>query len=222
MFEAVLFDLDGTLADTAPDLGHAVNVLLREETRAEQSLASLRPFTSQGVRGLLRAAFGITPEHPEYARLALRFLDLYEARLCADTRLFAGIPELLDTLVALNLGWGIVTNKRRRFTEPLVARLDLAHRTPCVVSGDTTAEAKPSPLPLLHACTLLGSAPARTIYVGDDRRDIVAGKAAGCLTVAVSYGYLGDGGPLDSWGADLIIDHPDELAAFLVKRVAPK
>ncbi|HEX6735382.1 MAG TPA: HAD-IA family hydrolase [Azonexus sp.] len=222
MFEAVLFDLDGTLADTAPDLGHAVNVLLREEARAAQPLDVLRPFTSQGVRGLLRAGFGITPEHPDYPRLSQRFLDLYAARLCADTRLFAGIPELLDRLEAMQLRWGVVTNKRRRFTDPLVARLGLSQRTPCIVSGDTTAEAKPSPLPLLHACQLLGCAPQRTLYVGDDRRDIVAGQAAGCLTVAVTYGYLGDGDPLVSWGADLVIDHPDELAVFLATRAAPK
>ncbi|PKO30635.1 MAG: phosphoglycolate phosphatase [Betaproteobacteria bacterium HGW-Betaproteobacteria-7] len=222
MFEAVLFDLDGTLADTAPDLGRAANRLLREEGRDEQALNALRPYTSQGVRGLLRAAFGITPEDADYPRLAERFLEFYEAHLCAETRLFDGIPELLDGLEALNLGWGIVTNKRRRFTDPLVALLNLAHRTPCVVSGDTTAEAKPSPMPILHACTLLGCQPGRTLYVGDDRRDIVAGKAAGCLTVAVSYGYLGDSGPLDTWGADLIIDHPNELASFVASRVAPK
>lgn len=222
MFEAVLFDLDGTLADTAPDLGQAANLLLREEGREQLDLSALRPYTSQGVRGLLRAGFGISPDHGDYPRLSQRFLDLYEARLCEDTRLFTGIPELLDCLEALNLGWGIVTNKRRRFTDPLVALLRLAHRTPCVVSGDTTAEAKPSPLPVLHACTLLGCRPERTLYVGDDRRDIIAGKAAGCLTVAVSYGYLGDSGPLDTWGADLIVDHPDELASFVARRVAPK
>ena len=222
MFEAVPFDLDGTLADTAPDLGHAVNQLLREEACAEQALPALRPFTSQGVRGLLRAGFGITPADPDYERLSLRFLAIYADRLCVDTRLFDGIPELLDRLETMNLGWGVVTNKRRRFTEPLVARLGLVPRTACVVSGDTTPEAKPSPLPLLHACALLGCAPARTLYVGDDLRDIVAGRAAGCPTVAVSYGYLGDGGPLSTWGADLIIDHPAELAEFLVSRVGPK
>ncbi len=222
MFEAVLFDLDGTLADTAPDLGHAANALLREEARPEQPLASLRPHTSAGVRGLLRVGFGITPEDSGYERLAQRFLELYAARLCADTQLFAGIPELLDQIETLQLAWGVVTNKRRRFTDPLVVLLGLSPRTPCIVSGDSTAAPKPSPLPLLHACELLGCAPQRTLYVGDDQRDIVAGKAAGCLTVAVSYGYLGDGAPLAEWGADLIIDHPDELAAFLVTHVAPR
>lgn len=231
MFEAVLFDLDGTLADTAPDLGSATNVLLGEEGRTPLAPDTLRPYTSQGVRGLLRAGFGIDKTHPDYDRLAHRFLEIYAGRLCEETSLFDGIPELLDTLEAMGLGWGIVTNKRMRFTDPLVERLALTPRTTCVVSGDTTAEAKPSPLPILHACQLLRCQPRRALYVGDDRRDIEAGRAAGCLTVAVSYGYLGDGGPLHSWGADLIIDHPAELAEFLARttkteadasRAAPK
>ncbi len=222
MFEAVLFDLDGTLADTAPDLGESANLLLAEEGHAAKPLAMLRPYTSQGVRGLLKAAFDIDATHPHYERLSHRFLEIYEQRLCAATRLFDGIPELLDALESLNLGWGIVTNKRMRFTDPLVDLLQLTPRTNCVVSGDTTAEAKPSPLPIEHACRLLNCRPERTLYVGDDRRDIIAGRAAGCQTVAVSYGYLGDGGPLHTWGADLIIDHPAELAAYLNRCVGPK
>ena len=222
MFEAVLFDLDGTLADTAPDLGESANLLLAEEGHAAKPLAMLRPYTSQGVRGLLKAGFDIDATHPHYERLSLRFLEIYEQRLCAATRLFDGIPELLDALESLNLGWGIVTNKRMRFTDPLVDLLQLTPRTNCVVSGDTTAEAKPSPLPIEHACRLLNCRPERTLYVGDDRRDIIAGRAAGCQTVAVSYGYLGDGGPLHTWGADLIIDHPTELAAYLNRCVGPK
>lgn len=222
MLEAVLFDLDGTLADTAPDLGAAANFLLLEEGLPQQPLSKLRPYTSQGVRGLLQAAFGLRPEDEHYDRLADRFLELYAARLCADTQLFGGIAELLDQLEALNLGWGIVTNKRRRFTDPLVELLGLAPRTNCVVSGDTTAAAKPSPLPILHACELLGCRPERTLYVGDDKRDIVAGQAAGCQTIAVTYGYLGDSGPIETWGADLIIDHPAQLVEFVTQRVAPK
>ncbi|MDP3540322.1 MAG: HAD-IA family hydrolase [Azonexus sp.] len=222
MFEAVLFDLDGTLADTAPDLGGATNVLLVEEGRPQQALEILRPYTSQGVRGLLKAGFGIGPAHPDYERLTQRFLDIYAGRLCEQTSLFDGIPEMLDTLESMGLGWGIVTNKRMRFTDPLVELLALSPRTTCVVSGDTTAEAKPSPLPIRHACNLLRCLPERAIYVGDDRRDIDAGRAAGCLTIAVSYGYLGDGGPLHTWGADLIIDHPAELVEFLASRVALK
>ena len=222
MFEAVLFDLDGTLADTAPDLGESANLLLAEEGHAAKPLAMLRPYTSQGVRGLLKAGFDIDATDPHYERLSHRFLEIYEQRLCAATRLFDGIPELLDALESLNLGWGIVTNKRMRFTDPLVDLLQLTPRTNCVVSGDTTAAAKPSPLPIEHACRLLNCRPERTLYVGDDRRDIIAGHAAGCQTVAVSYGYLGDGGPLHTWGADLIIDHPAELTAYLTRCVAPK
>lgn len=222
MLEAVLFDLDGTLADTAPDLGGAANFLLQEEGRPQQALDLLRPYTSQGARGLLRAGFGIEPDAPGYERLAQRFLEIYAERICQKTVLFDGIPSLLDTLENLGLGWGIVTNKRMRFTDPLVQLLKLTPRTPCVVSGDTTAEAKPSALPILHACKLLGADPARSIYVGDDLRDIQAGRAAGCLTVAVSYGYLGHSGPLESWGADLIIEHPSQLADYIVKHVGPK
>lgn len=214
MLEAVLFDLDGTLADTAPDLAASVNFLLAQEGRPQQSFAHLRPYTSQGVRGMLGAGFGMTPQHPDYERLAARFLDIYETRLCVDSRLFDGIADLLDTLDAAGLRWGIVTNKRMRFTDPLVRLLNLAPRTPCVVSGDTTAEAKPSPLPVVHACELLGVDPAHSVYVGDDRRDIVAGRAAGCRTVAVRWGYLGDSGPVEEWGADIIVDHPQALAAW--------
>lgn len=213
---AVLFDLDGTLADTAPDLGGALNRLRAEEGHAALPLEQLRPYVSQGVRGLLKAGFAIGEQHADYQRLFDRFLVLYEAGICDESRLFDGIPELLDRIEALSLLWGIVTNKRTRFTEPVVRTLALAHRTRCVVSGDTTAKPKPSPLPILHACELLGVAPERTLYVGDDLRDIQAGRAAGCRTVAVTFGYLGDSGPIEGWGADLIIDHPDELTAYLL------
>lgn len=222
MFEAVLFDLDGTLADTAPDLGGAANLLLLQEGRPEQPLAALRPHTSQGVRGMLRAGFGIENTHPDYERLAAAFLEIYAARLCDESRLFAGIPELLDRIENLNLDWGIVTNKRMRFTDPLVELLQLAPRTHCVVSGDTTAAAKPSPVPILHACSLLGCAPEKAIYVGDDQRDIIAGRAAGCMTVAAAWGYLGTGEPPTAWEADLIIEQPAQLAAYLSQRVRLK
>ena len=222
MLEAVLFDLDGTLADTAPDLCAAANFLLEEEGRPQQPFAHLRPHTSGGVRGLLGAGFGIDPAHVDYERLAARFLELYAARLCEESALFDGIPALLDTLDGHGIAWGVVTNKRARFTDPLVVALGLSPRTPCVVSGDTTAAAKPSPLPILHACDVLGCAPQRTLYVGDDRRDIVAGRAAGTLTAAVSYGYLGDSGPPHEWGADFIADHPAELLNWLLSAGAPR
>ncbi|NJD26629.1 MAG: HAD-IA family hydrolase [Betaproteobacteria bacterium] len=215
MPDAVLFDLDGTLADTAPDLGAALNALLAEEGQEALPIAFLRPFVSQGVRGLLRAGFALEPAAAGYERLSVRFLELYESRLCRETRLFTGIAEVLAGLEASGIAWGIVTNKRMRYTDPLVAQLDLYPRTTCVVSGDTTPAAKPSPLPLLHACDLLGCLPARTLYVGDDIRDIQAGKAAGCTTVAAAWGYLGDSGPVSSWNADAIVAHPAELLGLL-------
>lgn len=217
MFEAVLFDLDGTLADTAPDLGRALNRLRIEDNLPALPLEILRPYVSQGVRGLLQAGFGIDPDHPEYGRLSSRFLDIYAEDICSETRLFQGIPELLNALEEAGISWGIVTNKRTRFTTPVVAALGLAERTVCVVSGDTTAMPKPSPLPLLHACGLLACRPEGTLFVGDDRRDVEAGKAAGTRTVAVSYGYLGDGGPVHTWEADFIADHPLEILDYVLK-----
>ena len=222
MLDAVLFDLDGTLADTAPDLCATLNILLLEEGRPQHPLSRLRPHTSSGVRGLLGEGFGIGPADGDYERLSKRFLEIYGARLCEMSTLFDGIPALLDTLESHGIAWGIVTNKRARFTDPLVAALGLSPRTACVVSGDTTAEAKPSPVPVLHACTMLGCLPQRTLYVGDDRRDIVAGRAAGTLTAAVSYGYLGNGGPPQTWGADFVADHPADLAAYLFTSGAPR
>jgi N-acetyl-D-muramate 6-phosphate phosphatase len=157
-----------------------------------------------------------------FRSLAARFLEIYAERLCELSTLFDGIPALLDTLETRGIAWGIVTNKRARYTNPLVAALGLSPRTPCVISGDTTAEAKPSPLPILHACAVLGCVPQRTLYVGDDRRDIIAGQAAGTLTAAVSYGYLGDSGPPHSWGADFIADHPANLASYLFRSGVPR
>jgi len=213
--QAVLFDLDGTLADTAPDLGDAANRLLQEAGLPPRPLAELRPYTSQGVRGLLFAGFGLQPDSSEYSRLAARFLELYAARLCVDSRLFVGIDRLLAQVEQSGLNWGIVTNKRMRYTAPLVAQLGLSPRTRCVVSGDTTAAAKPSPLPILHACELLACAPGSSVYIGDDRRDIEAGRAAGCLTIAAAYGYLGDSGCPSTWGADHIAASPEEIGRLL-------
>lgn len=217
MFEAVLFDLDGTLADTAPDLGGALNRLRLELGMPAVPMEQLRPFTSQGVRGLLGAGMDITPEDEDYPTLSARFLEIYEANICVDTRLFDGMAELLDRLEAQNVRWGIVTNKRTRYTQPLMAALGLAQRAATVVSGDTTPESKPSPLPILHACQEAGSLPARTLYVGDDKRDIIAGKAAGTLTAAVSFGYLGDGGPIETWQADYIADSTASLADYIFR-----
>lgn len=213
--DAVLFDLDGTLADTAPDLGRALNILLAEHDREPVPLERLRIHTSSGARGMIGVGFGISPTAPEYEGLKDRFLDIYARGLCIDSCLFDGMHELLDTLESQGLAWGIVTNKASRFTVPLVRALGLADRAACVVSGDTTGRAKPYPDSLMHAARLIDRDAARCLYLGDDLRDVQAARAAGMPVLAVRYGYLGDGEPPESWGADGLIDSPLDLLAYL-------
>ena len=215
MIEAVFFDLDGTLADSAPDLHAAMNRLLAEEGRPAAPIASFRPHVSGGAPAMLGAAFGVTPEHHGYGALRLRFLDHYEAAPCVETRLFPGVPALLDALDARSIVWGVVTNKTERFTRRVAAALGLDTRAACVISGDTTPRPKPAPDPLLLACKLAGIAPRASAYVGDDLRDIQAARAAGMRAVAATWGYIGDGLPVSEWNADEIIDHPDALIGRL-------
>ena len=208
----VLFDLDGTLADTAPDLAGAANRMRARRGLAPLALDLLRPMASHGARGLIGTAFGIGPEAADYIAWRDEFLAEYEAQLCVHTRLFPGIDRVLAAFEARAVRWGVVTNKAARFTEPLMRALDLDGRAACVVSGDTTAHAKPHPAPLLHALTLCGATAANAaIYVGDDLRDVSAGRAAGLRTVAVRYGYLGAGELIDHWGADHVVDTPLEV-----------
>ena len=212
---AVLFDLDGTLADTAPDLTLALNRLRAEHGLAPMPGESTRPHTSSGARGLLKVGFGCTPEDTNYEAMKARFLDLYESGLAVHTRLFEGMAELLDELERRELAWGVVTNKSLRFTEPLIKLLGLEKRAACVVSGDTTARIKPHPDSLLHAAAQIRLAPNACLYVGDDLRDVQAAHAAGMRAIAVRYGYLGDGAPIESWQADAIIGHPREVVDHL-------
>ncbi|MFN3566800.1 MAG: phosphoglycolate phosphatase [Burkholderiaceae bacterium] len=209
--EVVLFDLDGTLVDTAPDLAAAVNRQRLERGLAELPLEALRPFASHGARGLIGRAFGLAPGEPDYQPLRRQFLAYYEQALCVHSRLFPGMDETLDALERRGRRWGVVTNKAARFTDPLLAALGLAQRAACVVSGDTTAFAKPHPEPLLHALRLCGGVPARTAYVGDDLRDVQAGRAAGVVTVVARYGYLSDGSDGSAWGGDFAIAQPRGL-----------
>jgi len=211
---AILFDFDGTLADTAADLCAAVNTLRAGKGLAALSVAEARPFASSGARGLLRIAFGLTPEHPEYDGMREAFLQNYADCLNEQTALFPGIAELLEDLAAREIAWGIVTNKATRFTERIVTELGLC--PDCVVCGDTTPHAKPHPAPLLHAAQALALAPESCWYVGDDLRDIQAARAAGMRAIAVEYGYSGtdNGGP-HSWNADAVITHPLDLLAQL-------
>lgn len=213
--QAVLFDLDGTLADSAPDLALALNLLLAEHGRDAVPLTITRPHTSSGARGLIKAGFGLDADHADYPALKDRFLDLYEKNLDVHTSLFEGVAQMLDDLDARKVRWGIVTNKAKRFTGAVVAGVGLTARSGCIVSGDTTPYAKPHPEPLLHAANLIDTEPGRCLYVGDDLRDIQAARAAGMGAIAAAYGYLGvDGDPHD-WDADGVIFHPGEVLNFL-------
>jgi N-acetyl-D-muramate 6-phosphate phosphatase len=213
--QAVLFDLDGTIADTAPDLVAAVNKMRHDRGLEMRPLETLRPYASAGARGLLGGAFEIGPDHHDFATMRDEFLANYEADLCIETTLFPGISELLDQLDARGVRWGIVTNKVTRLSEPLVALLGLDTRAGCLVCGDTTPHSKPHPAPLLHAAELLDVAPERIVYVGDDLRDVQAGFAAGMITVAAAYGYCGDDIPPRRWHANHVVDSPEELQQLL-------
>ena len=215
--QAILFDLDGTLADTAPDLAQALNKLRLERGMEPAPYESLRPFASAGARGLIGAGLGLTPEAEEYEALRIAFLNNYEAAIAVHSRLFEGVPELLAQLDRSGIAWGIVTNKAMRFTDPLVPMIGLGHAA-CVVSGDTTPHAKPHPAPLLEAAQRLGKAPEQCWYVGDDMRDIQAGRAAGMLTVAAAWGYCGSDGPAQ-WNAHAIAEEPLELLQ-LISRIS--
>ncbi len=215
----ILFDLDGTLADTAPDLAATANAMRHARGLDVLPYLELRPLASHGARGLLGRAFGIRPGEDAYDALREEFFARYEAALCVHSRLFDGIDPLLRTLEQGTRRWGIVTNKVARFTDPLVRALHLHQRASCVVSGDTTAHAKPHPEPLLHAASVAGLPATDAVYVGDDLRDITAGRAAGMKTIAVRYGYLGDETPIENWGADYIVDTPHALSELLLAKV---
>ncbi|MBK7135406.1 MAG: HAD-IA family hydrolase [Rhodocyclales bacterium] len=215
MIDAVLFDLDGTLADTAADLGAVLNRLRTEAGQAPLPAATIRPHVSKGVRGLLGIGFALVPGDDGYAELHQRFLAYYGDSLCVATTLFEGVPGLLASLEAEGIKWGVVTNKTSRYTLPVMATLGLGRRAACIVSGDSSPRPKPAADPLLLACTLAGALPARCLYVGDDLRDMQAARAAGMGAIAAAWGYLGDGLPLDAWGADAIIQSPGELTGLL-------
>jgi 2-phosphoglycolate phosphatase len=214
MFRAVLFDLDGTLADTAPDLALALNRVRAEEGMEAIPALSVRAVASMGARGLLGTGLGIAPEDPRFVELRDRFLAHYQNGICVHTKLFDGMPDVLEELERRQLPWGIVTNKAARFTVPLLAALKLDSRAACAVSGDTTARSKPAPDPLFHAADTVGVKASECLYVGDDERDVLAARAAGMKVLAAGYGYLSGGNP-HAWGADGVIAHPLETLAFI-------
>ncbi len=211
----VLFDLDGTLLDTAPDLVHACNTAVREADLTPLPLGSLRPLISGGAPAMLRHTVEANDREVDFDRLLERMLTFYQHNIAVHTRFFQGMDEVLDEVEKRGLRWGIVTNKHSRFTDPLLQSLDLHHRPGCVISGDTMAESKPHPLPMWEACRRIGSAPEECVYIGDARRDIEAGKNAGMATLAALYGYVPEDDPADNWGADGLLNQPLDLLPWL-------
>jgi phosphoglycolate phosphatase len=211
---AVLFDLDGTLLDTAPDMAEALNRLREAEGMDRLPFAQIRPLVSHGAPRLIRFAFD-APEGDRYESLRRRFLDFYAGALAVHTRLFAGFERVLDSVEVSGLRWGIVTNKPGWLTAPLLEELGLASRCACVVAGDTLAERKPHPLPLLHAAGLLGLEPRNCVYLGDAERDVQAARNAGMIPLVAGFGYLGDGEDPAAWQAEAIFARPEDLIDWL-------
>ena len=216
MVDAVLFDLDGTFADTAPDLGEALNHVRTLRGLAPLPLEIIRPQASHGSRGLLKLGLGIGSDDPDYDDLRDAFLKYYEAHICDHTKLFAGMAALIAELEDRDLPWGIVTNKPHRFTVPLMEKLGFAKRASCLVSGDTCEHAKPHPMPLLHAAALMGIDPAYCLYLGDDLRDMEAAQAANMIGIIASYGYLGSGTNTGTWPCAGSVQTPFALLRYLM------
>ncbi|MCG6969480.1 MAG: HAD-IA family hydrolase [Gammaproteobacteria bacterium] len=215
MIRSVLFDLDGTLADTAPDLANALNNALVANGRSPLPLQSIRYQVSNGASALVKLGFNIDSGHAEFEPLRLQLLDFYAQAVATDTRLFEGMHEVLNTLEALNIAWGVVTNKPTRFTKPLLHALELSQRSACIICGDTLEKKKPHPEPILHACSIVGCQPNETIYVGDAQRDIEAGRRAGTKTLVAMFGYIDKNQRPRQWGADGYIDTPQDIIRWL-------
>lgn len=207
----VLFDLDGTLIDTAPDMANALNILLQEEGCDTLPFQTIRPVVSNGSAALVQLGFPELNNDATVARLKKRYLSIYEEKLCVDSALFPGMQQLIDHLNSQQMRWGVVTNKPGWLTEPLMQQIGLADKAACIVSGDTTNNRKPHPEPMYLACKQSGSRPENCIYIGDALRDIQAGNNAGMRTVVANYGYIGESENTQSWGADFHIDNPREI-----------
>jgi 2-phosphoglycolate phosphatase len=213
--EAVLFDLDGTLIDSAPDLGAAADKMRTDRGMPSLPLVEYRPMAGAGARGMIGVAFGLTPDHADFAALKEEFFANYEACMTERTYVFEGVADLISQIGRAGLKWGVVTNKSARFTLPLTRQMALFGTAQTIISGDTTPHAKPHPAPLLEAARQLQVEPGRCVYVGDDERDILAGRAAGMPTVAAAYGYLGATADTLGWKADATIVSPAALLNLL-------
>ncbi|MDF7676204.1 HAD family hydrolase [Neisseriaceae bacterium ESL0693] len=215
MIQAVLFDLDGTLADTARDLGGALNRLLQQHHLPPKTMAAIREVASRGAAALIELGTGITSDNKDYGYWREAFLAEYDRHLAEETVLFDGINEVIHALQQQCIQWGIVTNKPRRFTDRLVPELGFVHAPAVVVSGDTTDEAKPSVKPMLHACQSMHVKPEQCVYVGDALRDIQAGKNAGMKTILANWGYIGKTECIDAWGADHLAARPQDILSLI-------
>jgi 2-phosphoglycolate phosphatase len=213
--QTVLFDLDGTLLDTAPDLAAALNTVLAENRRAPLPFETIRPVVSHGGVAIIRRGFGLQTSDPAIEPLRQRLLEVYRATISTHTRPFPGMDDVLDTLEARGLNWGVVTNKPGWLTQPLLSDLGLLQRAACVVSGDTLAQRKPDPAPMLHACALTGSEPRQCVYIGDAQRDVEAGNNAGMYTLVALFGYFQENDRPREWQADAMIDTPAGLLEWL-------
>jgi N-acetyl-D-muramate 6-phosphate phosphatase len=213
--DAILFDLDGTLIDSAPDLAGAANDMRVARGMKAHDLNHYRAMVGSGARGMLSRAFEIGPEVDSFIAMRDEFLSRYESRMTRETRVFSDMLPLLHGLDVSAQLWGIVTNKAERFAAPLVNALPSLATHAVLICGDTTPHAKPHPAPLLEAARRLGLRPSRCLYVGDDHRDVVAGKAAGMSTAAAAWGYLGAGEPVGAWGADHVLVSPHDLLKLL-------
>jgi 2-phosphoglycolate phosphatase len=211
----VLFDLDGTLIDTAPDMAGALDILCDEENQVRLPFSDVRPVVSDGSVALVKLAFGNTLETATLERLKLRYLEIYQDNLAVHSQLFGEMGNLLKELEAKNIKWGVVTNKPGWLTEPLMESLDLHHRAACIVSSDSTEKRKPHPEPMYYACKLANSLPEECVYVGDARRDIEAGHNAGMKTIIAEYGYIDSEENTLDWQADYSIQSPSQLLALL-------
>ncbi|WP_455198771.1 HAD family hydrolase [Kaarinaea lacus] len=218
----ILFDLDGTLADTAHDLAFALNSVLKEQKRDPLPFESIRPVVSHGGIALTKLGFGIEPEHPDFDPLRQRLLDIYSANIARETRLFPGMEELLDNIENSNRNWGVVTNKPSWLTDPLINALGLQDRAACVVSGDTCINRKPHPEPILYGCQLAGSEAQQCLYIGDAERDIEAGRRAGVRTIVALFGYIGNEDNPKDWKADALLSSPTEIFQWIERQSDPK